>query len=154
MELPRAEAKHLFYMEVTQKEDILVKDTDRGELLVSPVSGGFFRGEILNGTVEPAGTGFTWSVPPEKNEIEIKLLLKTLDGGHIFMDSRGTLLIGHDQEELLMKGEQVDPADYYYRFSLSFDTGSSEYRWLNGKCCFAVAGIKDWSTICYDAYMV
>ena len=50
--------------------------------------------------------------------------------------------------------EYVDPADYYFRQHLLFETGDERYQWLNGACCFGVLGCKDDWTIVYDAYMV
>jgi len=52
------------------------------------------------------------------------------------------------------RGEYVDPADYYFRQHLLFETGDERYQWLNGACCFGVLGCKDEWTIVYDAYMV
>jgi hypothetical protein len=33
--------------------------------------------------------------------------------------------------ERLARGEPVDPAEYYFRISPQFETGSSKYSWLN-----------------------
>jgi hypothetical protein len=154
MRLPKVEMEYLFYAEIKQQDDILVKDAFQNELLISPIAGGFFKGEKLSGTVECVGAGHTLTRLPDRNDVQIKLLLKTDDGENIFMSSEGTLFLDPALERRLIAGEAVPPTDYYYRFQLTFDTGSSKYGWLNGKCCFAVAGIKDWSTVCYDAYLI
>lgn len=39
-------------------------------------------------------------------------------------------------------GILVDPADYYFRQHLLFETGDTRYQWLNPAGCFAVIGIK------------
>lgn len=152
--LPSVETEFLFYAEVKQKEDVLMNDAFQNEFLVSPISGGFFKGEILSGIIESIGAGYTLTRPPDRNDIQIKLLLKTDDGENIFMSSEGTLFLDPSLERSLIAGEFISSTEYYYRVHLTFDTGSNKYRWLNGKCCFAIAGIKDWSTICYDAYMI
>ena len=154
MKLPKAETEYLFYAEIKQKDDILVNDAFQNELLISPTAGGFFEGEKLSGTVEGVGAGYTLTRPPDRNDIQMKLLLKTDDGENIFMSSEGTLFLDPALEKRLIAGEPVPAAEYYYRFRLTFDTGSSKYGWLNGKCCFAVAGIKDWETVCCEAYLV
>ena len=154
MKLPKVEMEYLFYAEIKQQDDILVKDAFQNELLISPIAGGFFKGEKLSGTVECVGAGYTLTRLPDRNDVQIKLLLKTDDGENIIMSSEGTLFLDPTLEKRLVAGEPVPAADYYYRFHLTFNTGSNKYGWLNGKCCFAVAGIKDWSTICYDAYLV
>lgn len=91
---------------------------------------------------------------PDRNDIQIKLLLKTDDDENILMFSEGMLFLDPALEKRLIAGELIPSTDYYYRAHLTFDTASGKYDWLNGKCCFAVAGIKDWSTICYDAYLI
>lgn len=154
MILPKAETEYLFYAEIKQKDDILINDAFQNEVLISPTAGGFFEGEKLRGAVECIGAGYTLTRPPDRNDIQMKLLLKTDDGENILMTSEGTLLLDPALEKRLIAGEPVPAEEYYYRFRLTFDTGSSKYGWLNGKCCFAVAGIKDWKTVCYEAYMV
>jgi hypothetical protein len=154
MKLPKAETEHLFYAEVKQRDDILINDAFQNELLISPIAGGFFKGEKLSGTVECVGAGYTLTRLPDRNDVQIKLLLRTDDGENIVMSTDGTLFLDPVLEKRMIAGEPVPAADYYYRFHLTFDTGSSRYGWLNGKCCFAVAGIKDWETVCYEAYMV
>jgi hypothetical protein len=154
MKLPKAEIEYLFYAEVNQQNDILIKDAFQNEFLISPIAGGFFKGEKLSGTIDCIGAGYTLTRLPDRNDIKIKLLLRTDDGEKIFMSCEGTLFLDPALERSLIAGEPVPPTDYYYRFHLAFDTGSSKYGWLNGKCCFAIAGIKDWSTICYDAYFI
>jgi len=154
MKLPEAETEYLFYAEVKQQDDILMHDAFQNEVLISPIAGGFFKGEKLSGTVECVGAGYTLTRRPDRNDVQIKLLLRTDDGENIFMSSEGTLFLDPTLEKRLIAGEPVPAAGYYYRFHLTFDTGSSKYGWLNGKCCFAVAGIKDWATICYDAYLI
>ena len=38
----------------------------------------------------------------------------------------------------LAAGKQVDPSLYYFRTTPLFETGSPEYRWLNGLVAVAV----------------
>jgi len=154
MKLPKPEYEHLFYAELMQHNDILMRDAFQHELLISPTAGGFFEGEKLRGTIEGIGAGYTLTRPPGRNDIQFKLLLRTDDGENIFMSSEGTLLLDQSLEKRITEGEYVPPTEYYYRLHLTFDTGSSKYCWLNGKCCLGVAGIKDWSTVCWDVYLV
>lgn len=35
-------------------------------------------------------------------------------------------------------GEKVDPSEYYFRTTPTFETGASEYAWLNGVIAVAV----------------
>ena len=154
MKLPGVETEYLVYAEVTQHDDVLINDAFQNELLISPISGGFFKGEKLSGRIEGAGPGCTLTRPPDRNDIQVKLLLRTDDGENIFLSSEGTLLLDPAVEKRIVAGEDVPPTDYYYRLHLTFDTGSAKYGWLNGRYCFAIAGIKDWSTICYDAYLI
>ena len=51
----------------------------------------------------------------------------------------------------LARGEEVDPADYYFRASVGFETGSERYRWLNRAVAVAAAARLP-SSVLLDVY--
>jgi hypothetical protein len=57
-------------------------------------------------------------------------------------------------DQAIERGEYVDPALYYFRQHLFFETGAEKYQWLNGVVAFAVLACKPTGEICYNAYMV
>lgn len=155
VKLPKAELEHLFYIEVTlHKEEYKIGNVGRGDLIICPISGGRFEGEKLKGTVCDFGADWNLMYANYINCVDTRYLLKTDDNALISLTTIGRALIEKQQDEAMEKGEFVDPADYYFRQHLLFETGDPRYEWLNAACCFAVIGIKDMQTIVYDAYMV
>lgn len=154
MQLPSLESEHLFYMEIFQGTDLMTKDQEGRELLISSITGGWFEGKDLKGKVEGIGAGYTTLLPPNQNELNMRLLMRTHDGRDIILESCGFLLLDASMEKKLAKDEHVDPTQYYYRFYLRFQTADPGYSRLNGRCGIGVAGIKNWSTVCFDAYII
>jgi hypothetical protein len=63
--------------------------------------------------------------------IDCRAALETDDGALIYMHYGG---FRHGPPEImaaLARGESVDPAEYYFRISPTFETGSTQYSWLN-----------------------
>lgn len=85
------------------------------------------------------------------NCVDTRYLLKTDDGALISLTTIGRAVIKPEQDAAMERGEYVDPADYYFRQHLLFETGDERYQWLNGACCFGILGCKDEWTIVYDA---
>ena len=55
----------------------------------------------------------------------------------------GVIAIPDDVRSRMMKGETIDPADYYFRVTPRFHTGSEKYNWLNNVICVAKGKIGD-----------
>lgn len=147
------EIKKLFDYEIIQEEDVEITGTSKGDLLISPTTGGRFYGEELNGTLLPVGIGTTYTHGTE-NDIRSTTLLRTDDGSDILMDMKAFLSIPEDVEERLMRGEHTDDESYYYKGIVSFQTGSEKYKWLERKVCVCECVIHDWTRLTTSVYMV
>ena len=143
----------LLEFEVLQNEDIEVSDTCIGDILLSPTSGGSFRGEKLSGKLVPVGMGITVTRDCE-NDIRSTVLLRTDDGQDILMDMNAILNIGEETEEKLMQGEHADPEEYYYKGWCTFHTGAKDYKWLERTCCVCDFVIEDWTKVRTIVYML
>jgi hypothetical protein len=53
----------------------------------------------------------------------------------------------------LSAGDRVDPSEYYFRTSPTFETGASQYAWLNGIIAVAV-GERRADAVIITAYEV
>ena len=155
MKLPKAELEHLFYIEVSLHDyEYNIGNVGRGDLGICPISGGRFEGEKLKGDVMNFGADWNLMYHNYLNCVDTRYLLKTDDGAYISLTTIGRAAIKPEQDDAMERGEYVDPADYYFRQHLLFETSDPRYEWINAACCFAVIGIKDMQTIVYDAYMV
>lgn len=133
-------------------EDIEIPGTAAGDLLLSPASGGDFEGPDLRGSVVPIGFGTTYT-RGKKNDIHSECLLKTDDGCDILMEMDAFYDVTPDVEERLIRGEKVDPAEYYYKCNVSFHTGTDRYKWLERKVCIAECIISDYTKLRFEVYM-
>jgi len=72
-------------------------------------------------------------------ELDIQLTLRTDDGALNYVACDGILDIAPGVRERIMKGEEIDPVEYYFRTTPVFETGSERYRWLNRLVAVGVA---------------
>ncbi len=145
--------KKLFEIELEQNDDIAMSSTCKGDLLLSPTSGGQFHGDELNGKIVPVGMGTTYAFL-NQNDIKAELLLETDDGKKILLTIDAILCITDENEQKLMNGEIVDSESYYYKGIASFATGASEYKWLERKVCVCDGSINNWKKVSFGVYMI
>lgn len=106
--------------------------TPNGNRRIATVNGGAFKGERLSGTVQ-ASPGGDWILlrGDGATVLDVRLTLETDDQQLIYMSYRG---IRHGPAEVMARlgrGEQVDPASYYFRTTPVFETAAPKYDWLN-----------------------
>jgi hypothetical protein len=102
-----------------------------GTRVTAPISGGTFEGARLRGKVLPGGGDWTLLRADGVLELDLRVTLETDDGALIYMSSFG---LRHGPPEVLAalaRGEQVDPAKYYFRTTVRFETSAPQYAFLN-----------------------
>ena len=109
--------KKIFDIKIEQSDDIELKGTSEGDLLVSVNSGGRFSGDLLNGKVMPVGCSTSYSPESGLNRIYESVLLETDDGAHIFMKIDAYLQLPQELEDRFLAGEAVSAEEYYYKGS-------------------------------------
>jgi hypothetical protein len=105
--------------------------TPLGERRVIPIVGGSFRGERLSGRVLPGGADWQTIGEDGAARLDARYTLEADGGALVQVQSRG---LRHGPPEVLARlaaGEPVDPARYYFRTVLRFETGSPGLDWLN-----------------------
>ena len=128
--------------------------TPLGKRRIVPVAGGKFKGERLNGIVLPDAAADWILVRHDGSvQLDVRLTLKTDDDALIFMQYRGIRQSSPAVAERLARGEKVDPADYYFRTSPFFETGSEKYAWINNIICVAV-GERQPSSVLYTVFEI
>ena len=107
-------------------------DTPLGRRRIATVTGGEFQGERLRGTVVGAPAG-DWLLQRSDGVtvLDVRILLRTDDGEHIYMAYRGMRHGPADVMARLAAGESVDPKSYYFRIAPVFETASKQYAWIN-----------------------
>ena len=94
------------------------------------VTGGAFEGPRLRGRLVG---GADWLITRSDGvtELDLRLTLETDDGALINMQSFGLRQGPAAVLEAIARGETVDPASYYFRTQVRFDTAAAQYAFLN-----------------------
>jgi hypothetical protein len=118
-----------------------------------PIMGGSFEGPRLRGRVRPGGGDWTVLRSDGVLELDLRVTLETGDAALIQLTSLG---MRHGPPEVLAalaRGDTVDPASYYFRTTLRFETGHAKYAFLNRMVAVSTADRKATGPI-YTIYEV
>ena len=139
--MPEIKTEFLFTLALEFDINIL-GDTPYGIRRIARNIAGNFAGPKLKGTVLPGGGAWMILRRDDVLEIEVRITLETDDKQHIYMHWKG---LRHGPKEVmdrLNRGEDVDPATYYFRTTPYFETSSEKYSWMNRICSIATGSRK------------
>jgi hypothetical protein len=94
-----------------------------------PILGGRVTGK-LEAEVIPGGADWQTIRPNGVTDLWARYALRTTDGAAIVVTNSGVRRASAEVSARLAAGERVDPAEYYFRSSPVFETGSVAHRWL------------------------
>lgn len=152
--MPRLEFMSRFTVELAGG-DIweLGATSDLGVRRIFPITGGRFEGPLLNGEI--LNNGADWQIVTRDGcaIIDTRYLLRLDDGSLTYLQTRG---FRHGPPEVLAQlanGVAVDPAQYYFRIHMTFETASPQYAWLNRTLAIGSA-MRLAAAVIYDAYLI
>lgn len=124
-----------------------------GQRRVISIVGGAFSGPRMSGRVLPGGAD--WQIVRSDGivEVDARYTLETDDGAFIYITNWG---LRHGPPGVIARlgaGERVDPGEYYFRTTPTFETGAPGYAWLNGIIAVAV-GERRADAVIITAYEV
>jgi hypothetical protein len=129
--LKHVQTRPLFVMHLEVRPLVVVGATPRINRRIGLVSGGWFEGERLSGVVIDGGNDWQTVRPDHSTTLDVRLVLRTRDDAIIAMTYRGVRHGPPDVIERMERGEDIDPASYYFRISPMFETAAMTYDWLN-----------------------
>ena len=124
-------SRHLMDFFVEVKKPWIVGKTPAADRRIGEISGGYFEGERLRGTILTGGSDWQTVRDDGAWTLNVRVLLETDDGALIGMTYTGIRHGPKDVIDALARGEAVSPNDYYMRAAPVFETASSRYDWLN-----------------------
>jgi hypothetical protein len=136
--LKSVQTRPLFVMRLDVKPIVIVGETPGPFRRVGIVPSGTFSGERLSGKVLDGGSDWQSVRSDGSTTLDVRLILQTDDGTNILMSYRGIRHGAADVIQRLEKGEEVDPADYYFRINPIFEAPTGKYEWLNRSLAIGV----------------
>lgn len=111
-------------LKVTLGETYRVGETQHGERIVIPITGGTFEGPAIKGTIINGGADYQLANKAlNRTELEAIYSIKTDDGVYIHVRNRGIIYDGKDA--------QGNPS-FYFKAAPQFEApADSKYAWLN-----------------------
>ena len=127
--------------------------TQHGNRRIIPITGGTFDGPSIKGTIVPGGADWQIIRGDGVAELEARYTLRTDDGALVYVVNRGYRHGPPEVMQRLAKGEHVDPKEYYFRATPTFETSAQKYNWLN-KYVFVAAGERKPNSVIIDFYKI
>jgi hypothetical protein len=127
--------------------------TPYGDRRVINILGGQIEGPKLKGKILPGGADWQFIRADGAAHIEARYTIQSDDGAHILVSSEGVRHGPPDVLARLAKGEAVDPALYYFRTFMRFETASPALDWLNRILALA-RGPREKNAVRLDVYEV
>ena len=124
--------RFLFAVAIKVEPPLLLGVTPLGERRNVQIAGGSFEGPRLRGTVLAGGADWIVKRADGVLLLNVRATLRTDDGALVNMTYRGMRHGRREVIERLDRGEDVDPAEYYFRTTPYFETSAAAYLWLNG----------------------
>jgi hypothetical protein len=131
----------------------VIGQTPRGIRMIFPVIGGTVKGPKLNG--ETLSGGADWAVIRSDGviELDVRISMRADDDHLIYGYYRGILKVDPQVHARIQSGEEVDPSEYYFRSTPTFETGSEKYSWLNQIVCVGVGQLAP-KRVRYSVYQI
>jgi hypothetical protein len=147
------ETQHLFKatIEVAEPRDLGV--TPAGRRRIIDIVGGAFEGDRMRGRVLPGGADWQIALSDSVTFLEARYTIETDDGALIYVRNHGYRHGDPAVIARLVRGEPVDPSEYYFRTTPAFETSAPRYDWLNRRM-FIATGARRAAAVELDVYEV
>jgi hypothetical protein len=146
-------AQPIFTIEAKLAPILNLGRTPIGERRIIDIRGGTVRGPKLNGRVLPGGADWQVIRADGAADISARYTIETDQGACILVSSDGLRHGPPDVIARLARGEEVDPALYYFRTLVRFETSDRSVDWLNRILAIA-SGARLAQAVKLDVYEV
>lgn len=126
--------------------------TRAGHRRVVPVTGGHVRG-LFDARILPGGADWQLVRPDGAIEIDTRYSARTPAGEHVHFRTSGVRSGPPEILEALLRGEPVDPAEYYFRVAVYLETSAPRLAGLQ-QSIFVASAVREADRVYYTAYRV
>jgi hypothetical protein len=124
-------AQPIFSIEAELDAIMSLGRTPMGERRIIGIRGGTVRGRKFNGHVLPGGADWQIIRADGAADIQARYTIESDQGARVLVDSVGLRHGPPEVIEKLARGDNVDPALYYFRTVMRFETGDKGLDWMN-----------------------
>jgi hypothetical protein len=146
-------AQPIFTIQCELEGIMSLGQTPVGERRIINILGGPVTGARLNGRVLPGGADWQIIRADGAADIQARYTIESDGGARILVSSEGLRHGPPDVIARLARGENVDPALYYFRTLMRFETGDPAFDWMNRILAIA-HGRRDARAVRLDVYEV
>ncbi|GGM14922.1 DUF3237 domain-containing protein [Pseudomonas asuensis] len=142
-----------FEVDLTAPVWELGKTSDLGKRRIIPITGGRFEGPSFKGEI--LNNGADWQIVTDDGLaiIDTRYLLKTDDGALVYLQTKGYRYGPPEVMKDVAAGKPVDPSQYFFKVTMTFETSSEKYDWLN-RAIGVGSAMRLGKAVVYDAYLL
>lgn len=141
-EIPTPNLEFAYFAEAQLGVPIEIGSTPGGERRIIPVFGeGVLRGPKIAGRLVAPTTDWQVTRPDGVTLVDATYAIRTDDGVVIQVRNRGIRRGPSDVLARIADGDEVDPAEYYFRTTPQFEAPAGRYDWLN-RSVFVCSGAR------------
>ncbi|MFI7546822.1 DUF3237 family protein [Actinoplanes sp. NPDC049599] len=126
--------------------------TRAGHRRVVPIIGGRVTG-LFAADILPGGADWQLVRPDGAIEIDTRYSARTAGGGHVYIRTSGVRTGRPEILEALLRGDPVDPSEYYFRLGVRLETADPALAALE-QSLFVASAIREADRVRYTAYRV
>ena len=126
--------------------------TRAGHRRVIAVAGGRVSG-VLDAEILPGGADWQLVRPDGAIEIDTRYSARTAAGEYVHLRTSGVRSGPPEVLAALLRGENVDPASYYFRVAVYLETSAPRLAFLE-RSIFVASAVRGADTVSYVAYRV
>jgi hypothetical protein len=143
--------EHAFRASVAVAAPRILGATSHGERRIIDIIGGEVSGPRLSGRILPGGADWQIVRTDGVAELEARYTIETTNGALVYVQNFGYRHGPADVLARIYAGEDVSPADYYFRATPRFETAAPELDWLN-RTIFVCTGVRTRERVILDVY--
>ena len=121
---------HLMKLIVRVEAPVPIGKVLTGVRMIYNASGGEFEGDRLKGVVLPGGGEWFLQEEGGMGQPDVRLLLKTEDGAHIYLRYTGILDFNETAMDAITNGRSTNFGDNLFLTQVRFECADENYAWL------------------------
>jgi hypothetical protein len=146
----------LFDLEINVNPPQVVGPVLKGTRLIFPFKDGFAKSNKINGKILEGGGDWGLVLDSTTFKVDVRATIETDDNALIYMTYSGYNQANAKNFAMISagRGGELSPSDYYFRTSVSFETSSPRYAWLNHTVAVGVGRFPAVGKVAYRIYAI